>query len=191
MLCFHHYVRVLAAQHAHINIQVMKYCKGKAAESAHKAVYKEIYFASTIHLQSCKLQAKTYRWNDEILQQEFSNHARVLLGWRIEQQRFTIHVQQSAWYSFPFCLGCDCHLLTWCRDLNQHNPLAQEFSMRADQTPAMRSVACIFLLTETIPEKNSCSAAWPCHVFSQRCSPSLVAKNILTSSANMWPLNFE
>jgi len=46
---------------------VLIYHKGKAAESARKVFHKEIDFASTAHLQSCKLQEKAYGCNDETL----------------------------------------------------------------------------------------------------------------------------
>jgi len=37
--------------------------------------HQEIDFASIAHFQTCKLQAKAYRLNDEIIKQDISNHA--------------------------------------------------------------------------------------------------------------------
>ena len=43
------------------------YHKSNAAKSAREMFYQEIDFASITHFQSCKLQAKAYRWKDKTL----------------------------------------------------------------------------------------------------------------------------
>jgi len=47
------------------NISMTIHHKDKAAKSARKLFYLEIDLALITHLQSSKLQAKAYRWNDE------------------------------------------------------------------------------------------------------------------------------
>jgi len=49
----------------HIPPSVTMYHKGIAAESAPQLFYMEIEFTSVTYFQSCEMQAKAYRWNDE------------------------------------------------------------------------------------------------------------------------------